>query len=191
MKITAIVALVCACLAPAASAFADEEADGTIQPISLPSGSFQYNITLQNTGTTTLGSFWFSWVPGLDFLPSQPTNVHSPAGWTPNVISPTYDGDGYSIQWIATTPLPAGQSLPGFSFTSTDDPDIISGTSPIYFDYYLTNTSYAYIGAPETDIGTSFNPTVLPTIAAAPEPTTLSLAGIGIAGLLVKRRRTT
>ena len=188
MRTATIVALAFAVIATAIPALADEQADGTVQPV-LSNGQFQYNITLQNTGTTDLGSFWFSWVPGIDFLPTAPDSVQSPAGWTAYVINnPYFDGDGYSIQWVANTPLPAGQSLPGFSFTSQDDPSVMAGNSPIYFGYYPTTISYAYTGAPEVGAATVFFPTVLATVAAAPEPTTLSLAGLGIASLLLKRR---
>ncbi len=190
MKTATIAALTFAIAAPIAPAIASEQAAGIIQPISLPTG-FQYNITLQNTGTTDLGSFWFSWVPDIDFLPSAPDSVQSPAGWTAYVINnPYFDGDGYSIQWVANTPLHAGQSLPGFSFTSQDDPSVIAGFSPVYFGYYQTTISYAYVGAPESGPAAVFFPTVLPTVAAAPEPTTLSLGGMSITALLLKRRRT-
>ncbi|MGN6366967.1 MAG: hypothetical protein ACTHN5_01775 [Phycisphaerae bacterium] len=185
------VAILCA-LFPAGAAFASLQADGTILPISSPTDtSFQYDITLHNTGTTNVGSFWFAWVPGLDFLPSQPLNVQSPAGWTANIINDPYSyyGDGYSIQWIANTPLPAGQSLPGFSFTSADTPATMAGYSPIYFGYYPTTTSYAYAGTPELTEATSFTLNVLPTITATPEPATASLTACAAARLLLKRRR--
>ena len=194
MKTATIAALAFAILAPIAPALADEQADGTVQPISLPSGSFQYNITLQNPGDTSLGSFWFAWLPGYDFLPSPPTNVQWPAGWIANVISPEFAGDGYSIQWVANSPatsLAATQSLSGFSFTSSDDPSVIGGYSPIYYNYYLTTTSYAYVGPPESDPGAFFTPTLLATVSAAPEPTTHTHARNGIATHLVKPRRTT
>src|SRR5258706_13895128 len=34
---------------------------------------FNYELTLTNTGTTNLGTFWLAWVPGADLLPMTPT----------------------------------------------------------------------------------------------------------------------
>src|SRR5262249_39462050 len=48
-------------------------------------GIYEYSITLQNTGTTNIGTFWFGWIvypPIYDLLPSIPQNVSSPPGWT-------------------------------------------------------------------------------------------------------------
>src|ERR1700688_2789545 len=43
---------------------------------SLP-GVNDYSITLNNTGTTTIGTFWFAWVPGAGFLSATPTDIGS------------------------------------------------------------------------------------------------------------------
>ena len=58
-------------------------------------GEFQYNITLNNTGTVPIGVYWFSWVPGAGFLSPTPTNRMAPSGWTPN---PT--NNGAAIMWM-------------------------------------------------------------------------------------------
>ena len=50
-------------------------------------GVFQYHLTLNNTGTTSIGTFWFSWIPGAGFMGVSPTNVMSPAGWTDTVTN--------------------------------------------------------------------------------------------------------
>ena len=36
-------------------------------------GTATLNITVTDTGTTPIGTFWFSWVPGQGYLPDQPT----------------------------------------------------------------------------------------------------------------------
>src|ERR1700733_11204460 len=75
-------------------------------------GPYQYSIPLTNTGTTTVGTFWYAWIPGEDFLFSFPTSVQNPPGWTNNTIT---GGPGsYSIQWVATTPLAPHTTLSGF-----------------------------------------------------------------------------
>src|SRR4051812_29291860 len=43
---------------------------------------FHYDITVTDTGTTNIGTFWFSWVREVFFPPPVPTAVSSPAGWS-------------------------------------------------------------------------------------------------------------
>ncbi len=51
-----------------------------------PDGAnWDYTITLTDTGTTTIGTFWYSWIPGQGYLPSLPTNFSAPAGWAMNL----------------------------------------------------------------------------------------------------------
>ena len=81
-------------------------------------GPGAYALTLNNTGSTTIGTMWYSWIPGEDFMGSAPTNVLSPTGWT-DAITHSGSSDGYAIQWTATSSasdLAAGNSLLGFSF---------------------------------------------------------------------------
>lgn len=183
MKLIAASALL---LLAAAPAFGAIQASTTLTYQTV-AGGFQYNMTLNNTGDTTIGSVWFAWIPGYDFLPSVPTSITSPTGWTANVMN-EFPGDGYSIQWVATTPMAAGAPpLSGFSFKSTDTPATLMGsnTVPSFFSgFYPTSETFAYIGQPEADPGTSF----VPTIVAAPEPASLSLAAVGAIGLLSRRR---
>jgi hypothetical protein len=154
------------------------------------SGSnFQYSIVLQDksptpgTSATAIGTFWFGWVPGEDFLHTSPLTITSPPGWQETV---THGGssDGYAIQWIASTSaadLAAGSSLSGFSFTSTDGPGSVFANS----SFYPTTpdlTSFVYEGAPFSDAGDQIVAT------AVPEPASIGLLGIGCIGLLVRRR---
>src|SRR5258708_3991709 len=52
-------------------------------------GGYNYTITLNNTAASTspIGTFWYSWIPGEDFLPSSPTSVQPPTGLT-HIITP-------------------------------------------------------------------------------------------------------
>lgn len=156
------------------------QASATLTSHQLAPNSFEYTITLNNTGTTPIGTFWYSWIPGYDLLPSSPTQVKSPTGWTGLAEHAGFGVD--SIQWVNTvTPLQPGQSLPGFTFDSPDSPAAISGTS--FFAGLPVGESYVYIGAPELDPGFPFV-----TITAVPEPASMSLLAVP-AILLLRRRR--
>ena len=129
----------------------------------MTASTYHYDILLKNTGTTTIGTFWFSWVPGQDFMPSAPSNIAAPTFWG---AATTHGGpsDGYGIQWVSSNPvyyLPAGQSLTGFSFDSAMTPSQLAAG--------LVGTSYVYIGAPLGDAG--FNFMVTSAQSSAPQLT--------------------
>ena len=163
-------------------------ASATISNTQPTPGVWNYSIALNNTGTTTLGTFWFAWVPGAGFLTTMPSSISSPAGWTE--IN-TNAGD--AIQWTSTTNLlAAGQSLSGFNFTSTESPTQLLGT----FAGSSTGagagdpdlTSVAYAGAPLVGTASQF---VVSAAAVTPEPDSLvlTLTGFGLAGIAALRRR--
>lgn len=163
-----------------AAAFGDLSASATLTSQQLAPNSYEYDITLTDTGTTPIGTFWFSWIPGYDLLPSAPTSVSSPSGWTG---VPMREGIGVdSVQWVnATSPLQPGQSLSGFKFDSPDSPAKISGVSSFFG--LPVEESYVYIGAPETDPGFAFR-----AATVVPEPASLALLA-GPATLLLRRTR--
>ena len=72
-----------------------ESASATIAATHLPSGDYQYTITLDDTGSTPIGTFWFGWVPCADFLATMPSSMMAPAGWT-----------AMSTHWAPATDLP-------------------------------------------------------------------------------------
>ena len=125
---------------------------------SVPSGpDFQYSITLNDTGSTQIGTLWFAWddVPDQNFMTSDPTGITSPAGWSAVVTH--FPGTGFGIQWVAGTgaALTAGQTLTGFSFISPDTPTMLAG--PSQFDSaFQTTSSFVYQGAPLGDPGFNF-----------------------------------
>src|SRR4051812_409943 len=86
---------------PAGASPALGQLAGTAQLVSPPAaaGQFTNTVTLHNTGTTTVGTFWFSWIPGEDFLPSLPANITAPPGWVGYIEQGIYDS--YSIEWYA------------------------------------------------------------------------------------------
>ena len=153
-------------------------------------GVWNYSMTLNNTGTTSVGTFWFAWVPGAGFLTTMPSSISSPAGWTE--IN-TNAGD--AIQWTTTSSLlAAGQSLSGFNFTSTESPTQLLGTfagSPTGAGAGDPDlTSVAYAGAPLVGSASQFVVTeAAPTVTPEPDSLVLTLTGIGLAGFANLRRR--
>ena len=123
--------------------------------------TYQYDITLNDTGTTNIATFWYAWVPGEGFLATRPTDITGPAGWT-DVVTETY-----AIQWVTppagTSVLGPASSLSGFQFDSTDTPSEVFGlsaasrTTPV-------GTSFVYANGPLTDPGQEF------VVQSTPEP---------------------
>jgi len=111
-------------------------------------GKFNYTLTLNNSNASTasIETFWFSWVPGADFMPNSPTAIGTPTGWTESVTHEA-PGDGFAIQFVTTTaPVPPGGSLT-FTFTTVSSPTTMAGDSP-FFPGTPIGTSFVYAGAP-------------------------------------------
>ena len=166
-----MIASITVVLASAPKARATLMASATIST-NQTSAPFNYTVTLHNTGTTNIGTFWFGWVPGEDFLGTTPTNFVKPSGW-----SATLNGggasDGHSIEFVDSgTLLAPGGTLSGFGFTSNDTPTQLSGKSPFHSTTPVT-TSIVYSGGPFSDSGFQFTATVVP------EPSAIVLAAVG------------
>ncbi len=141
-------------------------------------GTFEYDLTLNNVGTTTIGTFWFSWIPGFGFMNATPTNIVAPTGWTDTVTN-----SGESIRWVTTTALlNPGDSLSGFIFDSTMTPDQMLGPS-VHSPFDPVSTFFVYIAAPLGDPGFQGTAT-----ESTPEPSSLLLLLAG-AGILAYRKR--
>ena len=148
-------------------------ATATFTDTEVSPGEFQYDLTLNNTGTTDIGTFWFSWVPGANFMVVPPTNIVSPAGWTGTDIN--FSGAD-SIQWVDSGMLAAGTSQSGFEFQSTLTPAQLEGPSSMAGDPVAT--SFVYIAAPFGDPGLQL--VVTPAQTSTPEPGTILLTALGI-----------
>src|SRR5476651_1617316 len=65
------------------------------------SAPYHYTITVLNTGTENIGTFWFAWTDTptfYDFLPSLPTAIGKPVGWFAPITNNGL-GDGYGIEY--------------------------------------------------------------------------------------------
>ena len=151
----------------------------------IATGDYRYTITLKDTGTTTIGTFWFSWIPGEDFMPVKPRSVALPAGWT-DMITNGGSNDGFAIQWTASSPssdLQPGQSKV-FHFHSSARPDEVFGESTFY-PTQLVTTSFVYSGGPFSDPGYEFHSSSNKVIPPAPAPgaSTTELLGLNDHGI--------
>ncbi len=151
-----------------------EIASGTISGSG--SGPYTYSLSFSDAANSTspVGSVWYAWVPGVDYLPGVPTSASAPAGWTATI-------SGDSIQFTANSPandITAGFSLSGFSYHAAFSPAQLAAAAN-------SGLSYAYSGGLFSDAGYEF--TVQP--ATVPEPSTLALLICGATGLCVVGRR--
>jgi hypothetical protein len=161
-SVAALVALAIACVGLPTSAAAAELAAGVILYQQIDATTFRYTIDLNNTGTTTVGTLWYSWVPGEDFLPASPTNVVGPTGWTATVTQ-EFANDGFGIQWVNTvSPLASGNTLLGFRFDSHSTPAELRANSLVETTIPV-GTSFIYAGLPEAPGDNGFQFTIAPT----------------------------
>jgi hypothetical protein len=161
----------------------DVLATGTFTDVAGTAGNFDYTVTLDNTGTEAIQSFWMGWIPGA-FDVASPSAAANNLGWTSTV-------DGNSVQYGGTagTALAAGH-LGTFTFDSTTTPTEIeslmdnAGASTVYgvndpnqFDFSLAGQS---ANTETFDL----------QIQAVPEPSSLTFLAAGfIAFLFVLRRK--
>ncbi len=153
-----------------------QSASATISDVAV-AGGYDYTITLDNTGTFNLQSFWYGWTQDGNNLPSNPSTAGNSLGWA-NVLS------GNSIMWgnSSDTALAPGQSGT-FTFFSSSTPAAITA-SP-------SGESVAYVGGIDFSQGSPGDSTGIfsPTLVVTPEPSSIALLAIGLLGLLAVGQR--
>ena len=166
---------------------ASELAAATYSVTQLSPTTWNYSFTLSDTGTTPIGTFWFSWLPGQGFMQTAPMSAVAPTGWVAVTTNGTAAGDGFSERWVDTAgALMPGQSVSGLSFVSSTTPGEIAGASPFHGGIPEL-TSDVYMGAPLVGPDAPLLVTLAP--AATPEPSTVLLTLLaGVALLHFKSR---
>lgn len=138
--------------------------------------NFDYTVTLFDSGTTDLNSFWYGWTQDGNNLPSNPTSAGNSLGWA-------NDLDGNSIQWenSSGTALAPGHSAT-FSFVSSASPTAITAGASGESVAYVNGIDFSQ-GSPGDSTG-AFSP----VLEAAPEPSSAALlaAGVGIVAFALR-----
>jgi hypothetical protein len=173
------------CVAGSLPLAASEIAEATYSVTQLTPTTWNYMFTLTDIGTTPIGTFWFSWLPGQGYMNTAPISAIAPTGWVAVTTNGTAAGDGFSERWADTAgTLGPGQSLSGFSFVSSTTPAQLAGASPFHGGIPEL-TSDVFMGAPLVGPDAPF----LVTLAATtPEPSSVLLI-LSAGGLLIVRKR--
>jgi hypothetical protein len=158
-------------------------ATATITETGQAGSEFEYSLVLDNTGSDPINALWYGWTIGSFNLPSSPSDIAGPTGWTG-----TADGDSIQFKNISGTALAPG-GFETFTFESTSSfSQMTTGTH----DGDPTGESVAYAAVSDIgeqgQAGIASNPF---TPTAVPEPSTIVLMLTGLAGTsawLVRRR---
>ena len=156
-------------------------ATGTFTDVAGTGGNFDYTVTLDNTGTEAIQSFWMGWIPGA-FDVASPSNAGNSLGW-----SSTLDGNSVQYGGTAGTALGLGDSGT-FTFDSTTTPTEIesvmnnAGASTVYGVDDPNQLSFSLDGANTATFDL--------TVQTVPEPSSFAFFAAGlIAFLFVLRRK--
>jgi len=153
-----------------------QSATATLSDV-LVGSTYDYTLTLKNTGTDNLNDFWYGWIPFLFDLPSTPTTAGNSLGWDNNV-------NGDSIEWINNTGTALAPSQSGiFTFDSS--------STPAQMTAGMAGESVAYVNGIDDSANSpgSSTPIFAPNLVAAPEPSSLGLLMAGLFGSLIVSRR--
>jgi len=147
-------------------------ANGTVSGTQEGPNLWMYTITLTDAGTNDLSSLWYAWTPDVGshfYLPdTSASNITGQDGWTGTAIN-------NSIQFSGGTALTTGQSVMLF-YEADFSPATLADTAN-------SGLSVAYDGPIEGGPSTGDF-----TIEAVPEPASLALFGLAIAGLTTSGR---
>lgn len=143
---------------------------------------YQIQVTNSPSSTDVIGTFWFSWMPGNNFMQHAPVSTTSPTGW--GALVTHAPNQGFAIQWIAANTadrIPIG-GTETFSFVSAETPAELAGLTP-----FATNvpelTAVIYNARPFSELSDTIEVRI-----TTPEPATLSVGLLGGLGALVYNR---
>lgn len=187
LSIRLTLALAAALAVSTVNSRAQADASAQITYQALGGGVYDYTLTLNNTGSSPLQTFWFAWDANYnyDFMTAYPTSIGAPSGWTGSV-SEYYDyyyGYNYGVEFSTSTSPLAANGILNFSFDSTMTPTDMGGFNDTYG--YPVGTSYVSTG-PDFS-GTPSGPFVAEVVV--PEPSSLAFFAVGSFGLWVVRAR--
>ena len=162
-------------------------ATATLTETGTAGSEFEYSLLLDNTGSNPINALWYGWIQFAFDLPSSPTSITAPSGWTG-----TADGKSIKFANSSGSAIPSG-GFGTFTFESTSSPTAMTtgsnGGAPTG-DSVAYGTVSAMSSSEENMAGVASAP-FAPTLTATPEPSTLGLMVTGLAGMsawLVKRR---
>jgi hypothetical protein len=176
-----LLAIIACLLGHASASEAQPITSATIsgQQVAPDSYTYSINLSVDPSSPDSAYSFWFAWIPLYDLLPSNPTAIGSPAGWT-GTNAPDVYGVA-SVLWTTNSdPINAGQTLSDFRFNTPDPPSVIFGISDYLNLPVVESYVYKY-----PDARGDFDD-IIPTVVV-PEPTGL-LVLLGVPVLLRRRR---
>jgi hypothetical protein len=147
-------------------------ATATISDVAAGGGVFDYTIILQNTGNTSLDSFWYAWTQNGNNLSAAISNPGSSLGWTDTALE-----GNTSISWEGNSSdaLAMGQSAT-FTFDSTETPTAITTSPSGESVAYVSGTGPNTFAQNDPGVATPvFSPTLI-----VPEPSSLTVLAGGI-----------
>ena len=152
----------------------------TISNQQLDPDDWLYTITLTDTGSTSIGNFWYAWTPDVSpnfYLPAGTiSNISGDDGWTGSTAA-------NSIQFVdngSPNALSPNQSI-DLTYEATFSPTDLANAAD-------SGLSVAYSGSTGIESGLSTGDfTVTP--APAPEPSSLGLLASGLVGLAFAGKR--
>jgi hypothetical protein len=159
---------VAAGLAASAVSSQAQSAAATISDVAAGGGVYDYTITLKNTGTTSLDSFWYAWTLSGNNLSAPASNPGSSLGWVDTGLT-----GNTSISWEGNSgdALAAGQSAT-FTFDSTETPTAITTPPAGESVVYVSGTGPNTFGQNQPGLS---SPVFAPTLTVVPEPTSTGL----------------
>jgi hypothetical protein len=149
---------------------------GNLSDVPLGGGNFAYTLVLNNTGNEAVDELWFGWIPGV-FNISSPSAAGNLQGWSSSIVAGSIQYGGN-----AGNALAAHTGSGTFTFDSTSTPaQFASGAAGESWAYGV-NYSPPFGASPNADMEQFF-------VHVVPEPSTISLLGVGALGFLGAARR--